>query len=130
MGADTFGVDGAFGVGPSRWHATKSTPTAHQRTTRGYTVRVEPKWRELVVDGLPAQVRLEVRYVGATVYRATVRTERGDVVVWLDGWSSTALRLARGDDEPTGFVAVRSSLSTDAPLTAAVRLARTAPNDS
>lgn len=91
---------------------------------------MEPKWRELVVDGLPAQVRLEVRYVGATVYRATVRTERGDVVVWLDGWSSTALRLARGDDEPTGFVAVRSSLSTDAPLTAAVRLARTAPNDS
>ncbi|MBK7399406.1 MAG: hypothetical protein IPJ34_24875 [Myxococcales bacterium] len=80
---------------------------------------------------MPAQVRLEVRFVdGAPEYRATVRAERGDVVVWLDGWSSAALRLADGDDEPTGFVAVRSSLSTEAPLTAAVRLARTAPTDS
>lgn len=127
-GFDFDGLEGAVGVGPQ---ATNSTAMAHQRTPGGYTDRVKPKWRGLVVDGVPVQVWLQVRYLdGGPEYRATVRSERGDVVVCLDGWSSAALRLARRDDDSTGFVAVRSSLSTDAPLTAAVRFARMAPPDS
>ncbi len=86
------------------------------------------KWRELVVDGLTATVRLEVRYVDRVPeYQVVVRRAGGDVGVRLDGWSSATVRLARADEDQTGFVSVRSRLASEAPLSAAVRLARTAP---